>query len=813
MEAQPIQALSKDLINKIAAGEVIGAPVNVIKELLENSIDACADQIEITIENGGYSLIKIRDDGTGIRRSDMEKACIRHTTSKLSKFVELEKIGTFGFRGEALASMSRCAHVTITTRTYQEPSGYTADYADEKMITPVTNTAMNEGTIIEVKDLFYNDPKRLASRGKATTDVKNICDVVSKYAIAYPQQSITLISNNKELLHTYGQSTSEEVLKLLFNIEDAKSIFNLTTSPCVNVSANCFLSAPSYAAKKKMCGFFINGRLVQCSTLKNAIESAYTESVGVTAKPFYVVILKMPQENVDVNVHPQKQLVKFLNEVEISESMHDTIREALDSRRHSRPVLQIREKPKTKKTLMSQVPQGNSQITKYMSQTQDKEKEKETVEAELSPLDRARLALGLPLSQDTKKKNDAKKKESDSSSDEALVPGPLKLKLSSPKSVVSKTAIPTTTRTAAEPPTITGSFISDSDDEAETPAPPSFKPADAEAEEEKGEELVNAPTNDSPDLSENDLPKPSIDDMSNFSFSLPKVPQSVKKMALQAEKPKSTRSKSVQRSTLFEELKFAPKQKIAEDMGMRTLEQMFTPPTIIAKPFRKVELKSILQMRAGILENESTTLTNIIKNSKFVGFVGLNNLLLQSGDGLFLCNTYGLIKDFFVHKILDLFQNFSQYRLPRCIDIEQTVNVIGKDGKAAAEVLQANSALLLDYFSISIDNGKLYSMPSLVYGYKPSYSSMPLFLYNIATNVDWEDEAECLAYLIDEIASVSSPIPEDELDEEVAKRLKNEIMSLIIPAMNGDMYSASMDAGDSVVQLRTLAALYNEFNP
>ena len=128
-----IMKLDDSVIHKIAAGEIITEPVNVVKELLENSIDAVADHIQINIENGGYGLIQIKDDGTGIRKSDMPLACARHTTSKLHKYNDLRTIGTFGFRGEALFSMSCCAHVTITTKTFQEEYGYSAEYSDGKM--------------------------------------------------------------------------------------------------------------------------------------------------------------------------------------------------------------------------------------------------------------------------------------------------------------------------------------------------------------------------------------------------------------------------------------------------------------------------------------------------------------------------------------------------------------------------------------------------------------------------------------------------------------------------------------------------------
>lgn len=768
-----IMKLDDSVIHKIAAGEIITEPVNVVKELLENSIDAVADHIQINIENGGYGLIQIKDDGTGIRKSDMPLACARHTTSKLHKYNDLRTIGTFGFRGEALFSMSCCAHVTITTKTFQEEYGYSAEYSDGKMSSDLKNIAATEGTTVEVRDLFYNNRLRLNARPKATTDAKKIYEVVAKYAVTYPELSFVLSSNGKEMLQTYGGSKTEDVLKLLFDIEDTKSIFTLSFSPYPNVTATMFLSAPSFSSKKKMNAIFINGRLVQCQSFKHSIDTAYSETVGSGVSPFYFIILVMPQENVEVNVHPSKKTVKFIGEVEIGEEIHKKIKESLEQRRGSRPVMLMKER--THKT--SQKPTDSPQIDKFISQISQKPAEDAPP---LSQRDKARQMLGLPL-------------------------------LDAPSNEKS---------TNEEP---------EKHEEEERPiAPPSYKPPEenkpqepqnflSESDDEKSE-VKNEPKVEEPVTQ--DLPKPNIpventhfsDDSDENQFFLPKVPKSVKKNTLNTEKAPKKSSTSDTRYNLFAELKYKPKVVSAAEQGMKTLEQLLTPPTVIAKPFRNVELQSVLEMRRNFTENSSKTLTEILKGHSFLGFCDISNFLISFGDGLYLCNTFGVVKDLFVKLILDKFQNFPQLRLDKPIDIAQTVSILGNDGEKAVQTLENNSAMLMDYFSISIENGKLYSMPSIVSNYRPTYSAMPLFLSNIVNNVDWENEIQCLSTLIDEIASVSSPIPDDGNDKEVEMKLMNQIGSLVLPVMKEESFVASMDATESVMKLYTAASLFDKFN-
>ena len=257
-------------------------------------------------------------------------------------------------------------------------------------------------------------------------------------------------------------------------------------------------------------------------------------------------------------------------------------------------------------------------------------------QTKLTPLDQARLALGLPLTQQTQKKIE---EEQENQQETNLEENQQQQEIPEQPLISSTTRITAAneeeTREIQQPRKVE---LNDSefngDNELNLPIPPSFSALEKPVEEENERLPQNepqAPVNESNHVEEEKNKYLSDSDGEDITpFELPKVPSSVRRLASKSDAPKKSKTASAPRTTLFEDLKYAPKQKIAEDMGMRTLEQLFTPPTIIAKPFRKVELQSILQMRVNILENESTSLTKVLKQSHYVGFVGLKNLLLQS---------------------------------------------------------------------------------------------------------------------------------------------------------------------------------------
>ncbi|KAI8789646.1 DNA mismatch repair protein Mlh1-like isoform X3 [Biomphalaria glabrata] len=315
--APVIKRLDEVVVNRIAAGEVIQRPANALKEMIENSLDAGASNIQVVIKQGGLKMLQIQDNGCGIRKEDMDIVCERFTTSKLQQFEDLNSISTYGFRGEALASISHVAHVTITTRTVSSKCAYRGVYLDGKLKESVKPCAGNVGTQITIEDLFYNISTRRKALRSPAEEYAKVVDVVSKYAIHNCQVGFTLKKQGESMADVrtppnssyvdniraiYGVTVSRELLEVKH--EDKKLGFKMLT----------FISNANYSVKKSTCLFFINNRLVESTALKKALETVYQAYLPKGAHPFVYLSLDITPQNVDVNVHPTKHEVHFLHE-------------------------------------------------------------------------------------------------------------------------------------------------------------------------------------------------------------------------------------------------------------------------------------------------------------------------------------------------------------------------------------------------------------------------------------------------------------------------------------------------------------------
>ncbi|XP_066534708.1 DNA mismatch repair protein Mlh1 [Hoplias malabaricus] len=327
-----IRRLDETVVNRIAAGEVIQRPSNAIKEMIENCLDAKSTSIQVTVKEGGLKLIQILDNGTGIRKEDMDIVCERFTTSKLQTFEDLTSISTYGFRGEALASISHVAHVTITTKTADGKCAYRAMYCDGKLKAPPKPCAGNQGTLISVEDLFYNVPTRRKALKSPSEEYSRIVEVVSRYAIHNSGKSFTvkkqgeMVADVKTLPNAsvldnirvvFGVAVSREMIEV--GCEDQKLAFKLQG----------YISNANYSVKKCVLILFINHRLVESSALKKAIETVYTAYLPKNTHPFLYLSLEIAPHNIDVNVHPTKHEVHFLHEDCIIESIQKHIESKL----------------------------------------------------------------------------------------------------------------------------------------------------------------------------------------------------------------------------------------------------------------------------------------------------------------------------------------------------------------------------------------------------------------------------------------------------------------------------------------------------
>ncbi|XP_030621620.1 DNA mismatch repair protein Mlh1 [Chanos chanos] len=327
-----IRRLDETVVNRIAAGEVIQRPCNAIKELIENCLDAKATNIQITIKEGGLKLIQIQDNGTGIRKEDLDIVCERFTTSKLQTFEDLKAMSTYGFRGEALASISHVAHVTITTKTANGKCAYRASYSDGKLKGIPKPCAGNQGTLICVEDLFYNVSTRRKALKSPSEEYSRIVEVVSRYAIHNSGKSFTvkkqgdMMADMKTLPNAsildnvrglFGVTVCRELIEV--ECEDQKLAFRM----------NGYISNANYSVKKCTLILFINHRLVESSSLRKAVENVYTSYLPKGTHPFLYLSLEIAPHNIDVNVHPTKHEVHFLHEDCIIESIQKHIESKL----------------------------------------------------------------------------------------------------------------------------------------------------------------------------------------------------------------------------------------------------------------------------------------------------------------------------------------------------------------------------------------------------------------------------------------------------------------------------------------------------
>ena len=326
-----IKALDQDVVNKIAAGEIIVAPVHALKELIENAVDAGSTSLEILVKDGGLKLLQITDNGSGINRDDLPILCERFTTSKLKVFEDLTSIGTYGFRGEALASISHIAHLTVTTKTKENSCAFRAKYADGAL-TPGRNPepcAGRQGTQITVEDLFYNVPTRRRAFRSASEEYAKILDLVGRYAVHCSGVAFSCKkqgeSSNSVMIQT-AASTTERIRQVHGSTVANELVPFKASNEAWGFEADGFASNANYHVKRTILLLFINHRAVESSAIKKAIEHMYSMFLPKGAHPFVYISLNVDPKRVDVNVHPTKREVNFLNEDEIIDIICSEIR-------------------------------------------------------------------------------------------------------------------------------------------------------------------------------------------------------------------------------------------------------------------------------------------------------------------------------------------------------------------------------------------------------------------------------------------------------------------------------------------------------
>ncbi len=343
-----IRILSDDVANKIAAGEVVERPASVVKELLENSLDAGATHLRVDVESGGRRLIRITDNGCGMLRDDAMLAFERHATSKLASAKDLLGISTLGFRGEALPSIGSVSRLLLETRALDEPTGMRVEILGGKMVR-VEEAALAPGTQITARDLFFNVPARKKFLRSEQTELAHIASLVTHYSLASPDKTFVLTSDNKELLNVtpveklrdrvyqvFGSQTLDELVDIGVRQAPRRAGEDAAETP---YTMRGFVSRPQVQKLNRNSIFlFINGRLIRDRLLLHAITAAYRNLIPPGSYPFALLFLESDPGEVDVNVHPSKTEVRFREQSFVHDFVRDALRQALVE---SRPVSAI----------------------------------------------------------------------------------------------------------------------------------------------------------------------------------------------------------------------------------------------------------------------------------------------------------------------------------------------------------------------------------------------------------------------------------------------------------------------------------------
>ncbi len=349
-----IYVLDQDTINKISAGEVIERPMAVVKELVENSIDAGANSVTVEIKDGGKGLIRITDNGSGIDREDIRLAFTPHATSKIRQAQDLLSVSTLGFRGEALASVSSVSMLEMLTKTREDFSGwrYVIEGGEEKKLEAV---GCPDGTTFIIRNLFYNTPARLKFLKTAQTEAGYISGVVERLALSHPDISFRFINQNQSKLHTSGNGNLKDVIYNVYGRDIANNLLEVKNeNEICNIYG--FIAKPVVSrGNRNYINYFINGRYIKSQIVTRAIEEAYSSYTMQHRYPFTALNFEIAPNLIDVNVHPQKMEVRFANEKELYSVIYNAVADTL-SHKEFIPEVSFGKEEKPQKSQVKQKP-------------------------------------------------------------------------------------------------------------------------------------------------------------------------------------------------------------------------------------------------------------------------------------------------------------------------------------------------------------------------------------------------------------------------------------------------------------------------
>jgi len=322
-----IKLLDQRSINQIAAGEVVERPLSVVKELVENSLDAAASKIDITVEKGGVSLIRVKDNGIGIPAEDLRLSVLPHATSKINSIDDLNNLQTLGFRGEALSTIASVSKLSILSRTSEQVSGYKIEL-EGGSITNLTEDACPIGTIVNVKELFFNTPARKKFLRSISTEFNLIANVITQIALARPDVAFTLKHNDRIVFQTSGKGNLLDAIAETNTLTLAKKMIPLSFEEG-EIKLEGFISPPDLVKSRNDAVFIVNRRIIRSQLLNKAVKEGYHTFIPANLYPVVVLSLLMSPSEYDVNVHPAKLEIKFHKEQEIYRIIVKSVQDTL----------------------------------------------------------------------------------------------------------------------------------------------------------------------------------------------------------------------------------------------------------------------------------------------------------------------------------------------------------------------------------------------------------------------------------------------------------------------------------------------------
>jgi DNA mismatch repair protein MLH1 len=785
----PIVKLKQEIIDRIAAGEVVQRPSAALKEMIENALDAGATQINIACQDGGLTQLQIRDDGSGIAVTDLPLLCERFATSKLREFEDLASIATFGFRGEALASISHVAHVTVVTRTRDSDTAWQATYSAGAMLSCVPFAGV-QGTTITVQDLFYNNQLRKRAFSRTGDEYTKICDVVTRYALANPGVGFTCqktgaprldVSVPKGLLDAkavVANRFGEAVARHLVTVEAHNEARKFSLKGCI--------TDLSYTGKRGYVTLFVNGRLVTNSAIQRAVDHVYAPFLATGARSFVMLSITVDPSTVDVNIHPTKHEVLLLNEDTIVKAVFDVIKPTLMTLANGRTVAATNAGSRTLPTVA--VPSSGEGTEGNASQLSRPLFAEPTAAAMLAPI-RAR--------------GDAQR----GAIERFLVPMGASLPHHQPVNEGSVQPRREQPRPPEAPPTV----VNVDEDDEEPPAV--FTASDFVSQLRRG--IAAAPVDD--DDADEDEAAERQKLVSRFVAAAAPAEEHGKR-AIDVE------------ASPFHVTSFAGTSVLVSVAEVKPIEVVQPPDEAIVE-----DLESVATILSSFDGASNDVLRELSRGLKFVGCIDSQRFLAQSRTTLYLVDTQRFAYEAALQIVFRRWSRLPRYQLLQpqengehttgipvapLIDFAlrndeglrcqvPTEDLRARVVDAAIEVLDRWAAMLKEYFGISLQRRidgslMLLEVPApLGVTWPLRQRAVPLLLIRIATAVDFSSETTALGGVGREIALLTAASEVDSnlpLREAVAESVRRNVQ---LPA--------AMASEQSVVAIVTVEALYKVF--